>query len=81
MKTNEEFKNMSLEELTGKRIKLKKTILIIGSLMGIAILFLIYTVIQTKNYAFLAIGIGSSFGLLPGFVQLKNIDNEIKGRN
>lgn len=80
MKTNEEFKNMSVQELTQKRTKLKKTILIIGSIMGIAILFLIYTVIETKNYAFLAMGIGASFGLLPGFIQLKNIDNEIKGR-
>jgi ethanolamine transporter EutH len=81
MKTNEEFKSMSAEELTEKRIKLKKTILILGFIMGIAILFLIFTVIKTKNYAFLAIGIGASFGLLPGIIQLKNIDNEIKGRN
>ncbi|NBA85526.1 hypothetical protein GVN16_07130 [Emticicia sp. CRIBPO] len=81
MKTNEDLKSMSVQELTEKKTKLKKTILIIGSLMGIAILFLIYTVIETKNYVFLAIGIGASFSLLPGFIQLKNIDNEIKGRN
>ncbi len=78
-KTNE-LKGMSTEELMEKRRKLKKTTLIIGSIMGALFLFLIFTVIKTKKYDFLPI-VAASLCLLPAFKQLKEIDNELKERH
>lgn len=81
MKKIDEFKSMSTGELTEKRKKLKKTNSIIGSIMGVAFIFLIFVAIKTKNYAFIGIVSGASFTLLPGIIQLKEINNELKERN
>ncbi|MFD1258881.1 hypothetical protein ACFQ3S_18885 [Mucilaginibacter terrae] len=60
---------------------MKNTVISIAIPMVIACLTLVYLSVKTKNYALIAVAMGSSITMLPGFVSISAIDNEIKKRN
>ena len=80
MKTKKKLSNYSTEELNSKKRTFQNIILSFGLLMILASIFLIYSAIATKNYAFLAIAMGSFSAIIPLFIQLTQINKEIKSR-
>ncbi len=81
MSKPEEFKNLTTAELLQKRDKTKTIVSVLAGFMGVALIVLIYTVIKTKNYAFLGVAVGSSLTMLPLVMRLKAINDELKQRN
>jgi len=81
MKKNDDLKNLSIDELTEKKRKLKGMLLGIAIPMILACFALFYTAIKTKNYALIAVASGCSITLLPAFVSITAIENEIKKRS
>ena len=81
MKQSDDLKNLSVEELHEKKKKLKGMIIGIAIPMALAFIALIYLAVKNKNYALIAVAIGCSITLLPGFIVLNGINNEIKNRS
>ena len=80
MKTKKNLSEYSIEELLETKKKIKTISIVLGLVMLLAIIFLVYSAIQTKNYAFMAIGVSSMTTLLPLIMQLSKIEKEIKSR-
>ena len=80
MKTKKNLTNYTIEELNSKKRTFQSIIISFGLLMLLASIFLIYSAISTKNYAFLAIALGSFTTIFPLFIQLAQINKEIKSR-
>ena len=74
------FANLTLEELQEKRRKAKAVAIGMGIVMLLAITYLIYTAVTTKNYAFIAIAAGCSVTFLPVIISLNQMNTEIKSR-
>ncbi|WP_345953245.1 hypothetical protein [Mucilaginibacter sp. PAMB04168] len=72
---------LTITELSERKKKLTTVYITLGIFMALAVVYLIYVAVTTKNYAFIAVGLGCSITLLPGFVSLTEINNEIKKRN
>lgn len=81
MKKTDDLSTLSIDELLEKKKKLKGIIIGIAIPMVIACLTLVYLSVKTKNYALIAVAMGSSITMLPGFVSMSAINNEIKKRN
>jgi hypothetical protein len=79
-KTND-LSTLSVEELIEKRRKTKSAWVGISIPMALVCIFLVYLAIKLKNYALIAVGIGSAITLLPGFAIIAEIDKELKKRN
>jgi hypothetical protein len=80
MKKADDLSNLSIEQLLEKKKKLKSMCIGIAIPMVIACLTLLYLAIKTKNYALIAVAMASSITMLPGFISIGAIDNEIKKR-
>jgi hypothetical protein len=72
--------NLSLEELKAKRQKMKSTLIGLSIPMTIALIALIYLSTKNNNTALLAVGICSYITLIPSYMALKKVDEEILGR-
>lgn len=81
MKENNKLAALTTEELQTKYKKSKGVVLGLGIVMLFASITLIYVAITTKNYAFIAVAIGSSMSFLPMIIEFKQIEKEIKSRN
>lgn len=81
MKENNKLAALTTEELQTKYKKSKGIVLGLGIVMLFASITLIYVAITTKNYAFIAVAIGSSMSFLPMIIEFKQIEKEIKSRN
>ena len=81
MKENNKLTALTTEELQTKYKKSKGVVLGLGIVMLFASITLIYVAITTKNYAFIAVAIGSSMSFLPMIIEFKQIEKEIKSRN
>jgi Kef-type K+ transport system membrane component KefB len=80
MKSTEKLTELTLEQLTEKKKKLVSLSIGIAISMVIACGVLFYLAIKTKNYALMAVGMGSLITLLPVFVSVTEITKEIKRR-
>lgn len=74
------FADLSLEELQAKQANAKKVVTGLGIVMLAVNLLLLVMIFVTKLYALLAVVIGSMTTLLPSFINLKQINEEIKSR-
>lgn len=80
MKEKNNLAELTLEELLIKQKKAKAAVIGLSIVMAVALITLIYLAIKSKNYVLLAVAGGSGLTLLPSFIVLKQIDNEIKSR-
>lgn len=81
MKKTAELSALSLEELIEKKKKLKSIYIGISIPMVLACTALIYFAIKSKNYALIAVAMGCSITLMPAFIEMASVNNEIKKRN
>ncbi|AEI49197.1 hypothetical protein [Runella slithyformis] len=79
MKKDNSFENKSLEELRATKAKYQKIAAAVAGLMTVALLFIVYVAIKTKNWGQLGT-LGVIGTLLPLFVSIQNLDKEIKRR-
>jgi hypothetical protein len=75
-----QLSEMSLAELQEHKQKSKKMWTFLGGLMIGVCIVLIFVAIQTKNYALIAVAMGSMTTLMAGVAALKTIDAEIEKR-
>lgn len=80
MKQNK-LSELTLEELQEKEKKMKGAVIGLGIVMAMACFALFYLAVKNRNYSLITVGIGSSITLLPTFMALNQISNEIKSRN
>ncbi|MFV0165429.1 hypothetical protein OBK11_04130 [Empedobacter falsenii] len=80
MNTKKNLSEYTDEELLITQKQTKNIVIIFGSFMFLAFIFFIYTAIKTSNYAFIAIGCGTSVSLMPLIAKLSMINKEIKSR-
>lgn len=80
MKTKRNLSEYSIEELKSKKKVCLSVLISFGTLLFLATIFLTYSAIRTENYAFLAIGSGSFVLIIPLFIQLSQLNQEIKSR-
>lgn len=81
MKEKTKLSELTLEELQSRKNKTKSAIIGLGIVMFVAVATLIYLAISNKNYALIAVGMGSLISLLPSVIVLNQIETEIKSRN
>ncbi|SMC65260.1 hypothetical protein [Moheibacter sediminis] len=74
------FADLSLEELQAKRINAKKVFIVLGCVMGVINLLLVFMIFKTKLYSLFAVVVGSIMTLLPTFINLTQLNEEIKSR-
>lgn len=79
MKANK-LSELSIEELESKKKTILNATIGIGCVMLIACCALFYFAITSKNFALIAVAIGSSMTLMPSFISIGQINNEIKSR-
>ncbi|WP_159474077.1 hypothetical protein [Chryseobacterium sp. 18068] len=79
MKANK-LSELSIEELESKKKTILNATIGIGSVMLIACCAIFYFAITSKNFALIAVAIGSSMTLMPSFISIGQINNEIKSR-
>lgn len=80
MKEAEKLSSLSAEQLAEKKKKLTSIYIGLAIPMLLAFASLIYFSIKTKNYALIAVALGTSVTLLPGFVNIGAINTELKKR-
>ena len=80
MKKTNDLSTLSVEELIEKRKKSKSAWVGISIPMVVVCCVLIYLAIDLKNYALIAVAMGSAITLLPGFAIISEIDKELKKR-
>ncbi len=80
MKNKKNWTGFTLDELKMKKKRLKKLFIVFGTIIILCFIFLIYTAISTKNYAFIAIATGTFSFLIPFVIQISIIDKEIQSR-
>lgn len=74
------FADLSLEELQAKQANAKKVVMVLGMVMLAINLLLLLLIFKTKLYSLLAVVIGSMTTLLPSFINLTQLNHEIKSR-
>lgn len=79
MKTNK-LTDLSLEQLQSKKKTILTATIGLGIVIIIACFFLFYVAITSKNFALIAVGIGSLMTLMPSFISIGQINAEIKSR-
>lgn len=79
MKKNK-FADLSLKELQAKQANAKKVVMVLGMVMLAINLLLVFLIFKTKLYSLLAVVIGSMTTLLPSFINLTQLNHEIKSR-
>jgi uncharacterized membrane protein YqjE len=72
---------MSVTELNEQKKKLTNIYVVLGIFMIVTAIALVYFAISTKNYAFIAVALGSCITFLPGLASLAEVNKEIKKRN
>lgn len=80
MNNKENLSELTTAQLTEKKKKLTSTFTGIAVAMVIIFAALIYFAIKSKNYALIAVAMGSSITLLPGFTSIAQINAELKKR-
>lgn len=80
MKEAEDLSSLTAEQLADKKKKLTSIYIGLAIPMLLAFAALIYFSIKTKNYALIAVALGTSITLLPGFVNIGAINTELKKR-
>ncbi len=80
MKSSTKLSELTLEQLTEKKKKLTSLSIGIAVAMFIICATLFYFAIKSKNYALIAVGMGSMITLLPVFTSVGAISSEIKKR-
>jgi hypothetical protein len=80
MKSSSKLSELTLEQLTEKKKKLTSQLVSIAIAMFIIYVALFYFAIKSKNYALIAVGMGSLITLMPVFVSVGEINKEIKKR-
>ena len=80
MKNKKIWKDYTLDELETKKKLLKKLLIVFGTIIILCFIFLIYTAISTKNYAFIAIATGIFSFFIPFVMQISMINKEIQSR-
>ncbi len=79
MKANNSFEDKTLEELKATKVKYQKILLIFAGFMTVAIIFIVWAAIKTKNWGQLGtLGVIGTF--VPLFLNIDSIDKEIKRR-
>ncbi|WP_265429692.1 hypothetical protein [Chryseobacterium sp. YIM B08800] len=79
MKTNK-LSELSIEELESKKKMVLSAIIGLGIVMIIACCLLFYFAMMSKNFALIAVVIGSTLTLMPSFISIGQINAEIKSR-
>lgn len=79
MKTNK-LSELSIEELESKKKMVLSAIIGLGIVMIIACCLLFYFAMTSKNFALIAVAIGSTLTLMPSFISIGQINAEIKSR-
>lgn len=79
MKKDNSLENKSLGELKATKAKYQKITAIVAGFMTVAIIFIVYVAITTKNWGQLGT-LGVIGTLLPLFISIQNLDKEIKRR-
>jgi hypothetical protein len=80
MKEAEDLSSLTAEQLAEKKKELTSIYIGLAIPMLLAFAALIYFSIKTKNYALIAVALGTSITLLPGFVNIGAINTELKKR-
>ncbi|MCQ9636259.1 hypothetical protein MP478_22105 [Chryseobacterium sp. WG14] len=78
---NNKLSHLSLEELQTKRKILQNITIGFGIVILIAFAILLFLSVKSKNPVLIAAGVGSLITLLPSFINLGQINNEIKSRS
>lgn len=79
MKKDNSLENKSLEELKATKAKYQKIMAAVAGLMTVAIIFIVYVAIKTKNWVQLGT-LGVIGTLLPLFSSIQALDKEIQKR-
>ncbi len=79
MKANK-LSELSIEELESKKKTILSATIGLGIVMIIACCTLFYFAITSKNFALIAVAVGSSLTLMPCFISIGQINAEIKSR-
>lgn len=79
MKTNK-LSELSIEELESKKKMVLSAIIGLGIVMIIACCLLFYFAMTSKNFALIAVAIGSTLTLMPSFISIGQINAEIESR-
>lgn len=74
------FADLSLEALQVKQTNAKKVVMGLGIVMVVINLLLVFMIFKTKLYSLFAVVIGSMTTLLPSFINLTQLNQEIKSR-
>ena len=80
MNSKKNLSDYTDEELLITRKQTKTIVIALGSFMFLAFIFFIYTAIETSNYAFIAIGCGTSIAFMPLLTRLSMLNKEFKSR-
>lgn len=79
MKTSK-LSELSIEELESKKKTILSATIGLGIVMIIACCALFYVAITSKNFALIAVAIGSTLTIMPSFISIGQINAEIKSR-
>lgn len=79
MKKDNSLENKSLEELKVTKAKYQKIAAAVAGLMTVAMIFIVYVAITTKNWGQLGT-LGVIATLVPLFVSIQALDKEIQKR-
>ncbi|MCX8531035.1 hypothetical protein [Chryseobacterium luquanense] len=79
MKPNK-LSDLSLEKLESKKKTVQSLAIGLGIVMLIACSILFYFAITSKNFALIAVAIGSLMSLMPILISIGQINAEIKSR-
>lgn len=79
MKPNK-LADLSLEQLESKKKTILGATIGLGIVIIVAFFFLFYVAISSKNFALIAVAIGSLMTLIPSFISIGQINSEIKSR-
>lgn len=79
MKTNK-LSDLSIEQLESKKKTVQSLAIGLGIVMLIACFVLFYVAIISKNFALIAVAIGSLMSLMPVLISIGQINAEIKSR-
>lgn len=79
MKKNK-FEGLSLEELQSKQMNARKVMIVLAIVMTVVNLLLVFMIFKTKLYSLFAVVVSSMMTLLPSFINLAQLHEEIKSR-
>lgn len=74
------YADLSMEELQAKQANAKKVVAGLGTVMIIINILLVVMIFITKLYSLFVVVIGSMTTLLPSFINLTQLNEEIKSR-